>query len=418
MAHHISDPNDAALPLHRIELPGTRAATIVIAFDAGSRSESAEENGIAHFLEHLVFQGGESYPTVRDINWTGEMLGARLNAYTSQDHVAFHITVRAERLLEAADLLTDFTARPRIEAELLERERGVVAQEIARSRDQPASHADDLLSAAAYPEHALGRSVLGTDETLNSFSREDALAFKSRCWGGHRGGAFVAGNLDSVEDGELEALLQRFEVPGPETSENLQPPEPPTDSAVVVEHRESEQSHLRLGYRPDIGISDPETRAALELCVSLLGGSMGSRLIDEIREQRGLAYSVRAADYTAGDQALVLLSAGLQSDRCVEAYQRMQEIVAELAEDGPTEKEIERARALLTGRRVLAFESTSAVALHSAHEGIVYGVEPDPEEAIARLETVTGERVAAVASALALDPAVVCVGPHTAEEFR
>src|SRR5271165_3992612 len=118
------------LPIHRIELPGTRAVTILVAFDAGARNERPEENGMAHFLEHLVFKGGEKYPTYRDVNESAEGIGAVLNAYTSHDLVAFHITARATRVMEAADLLTDFVARPRIDADELDRERGVVVQEI------------------------------------------------------------------------------------------------------------------------------------------------------------------------------------------------------------------------------------------------------------------------------------------------
>src|SRR3954453_1417929 len=125
------------LPLHRISVEGTRAVTVLVAFDAGARTERPEENGMAHFLEHLVFKGGEKFSHYRDVNETAERLGGVLNAYTSHDLVAFHITCRAERALEAADLLTDFVGRPHLDAEELDRERGVVIQEIARSNDQP-----------------------------------------------------------------------------------------------------------------------------------------------------------------------------------------------------------------------------------------------------------------------------------------
>src|SRR2546430_9740916 len=114
------------LPLHRIELEGTRSVTVLVAFDAGARTERSPENGMAHFLEHLVFKGGEKYATYRDVNETAERLGAQLNAYTSHDLVAFHITARAESALEAADLLSDFVARPHLDPRELDRERGVV----------------------------------------------------------------------------------------------------------------------------------------------------------------------------------------------------------------------------------------------------------------------------------------------------
>ena len=114
------------LPVHSIALPGTRALTVLVAFDAGARNERPQENGMAHFLEHLVFKGGEKYPTYKDVNETAERLGGVLNAYTSHDVVAFHITVRAESAGAAIDLLTDFVGRPRLDAEELDRERGVV----------------------------------------------------------------------------------------------------------------------------------------------------------------------------------------------------------------------------------------------------------------------------------------------------
>ena len=157
------------LPLHRVSLPGTRAVTVLVAFDAGARTERPEENGMAHFLEHLVFKGGEKFPTYRDVNETAERMGAQLNAYTSHDLVAFHITARAEAAMEAADLLTDFVARPHLDAAELDRERGVVIQEIARANDQPATVAEHLIDAAAFGDHALGRPVLGPAEHLRNF---------------------------------------------------------------------------------------------------------------------------------------------------------------------------------------------------------------------------------------------------------
>src|SRR6478672_1043313 len=133
------------LPIHRIALPGTRALTVMVAFDAGARNERPEENGMAHFLEHLVFKGGEKYPHYSDVNETAERLGGVLNAYTSHDLVAFHITVRAEAAMDAIDLLTDFAGRPLIDAEELDRERGVVIQEIQRYKDQPSAVAEELI---------------------------------------------------------------------------------------------------------------------------------------------------------------------------------------------------------------------------------------------------------------------------------
>src|SRR4051794_7905971 len=312
------------LPVHRLSLPGTRAVTILVAFDAGARTERAEENGMAHFLEHLVFKGGEKYDDYRKVNETAEHLGAVLNAYTSHDLVAFHITCRAEVAPEAIDLLTDFVGRPKIDAEELDRERGVVIQEIARSNDQPSVVAEHLIDRAAFGDHPLGRPVLGPEEHLRSFMREAIVAFRTRQWAGARGGAFLVGNLDSLpEDAELAEAFCRF----PSISANGGfEPAPAFSPQTLVEERDSNQSHLRMSYRPDVDATDPRSRAALTVYSTLLGGSMGSRLFDEIREQRGLAYSVYSLDHVFADVPILQLSAGLDSAKCVEAFTRMREI--------------------------------------------------------------------------------------------
>jgi predicted Zn-dependent peptidase len=402
------------LPLHRIALPGTRAVTILVAFDAGARTERPEENGMAHFLEHLVFKGGEKFDHYKKVNETAERMGGTLNAYTSHDLVAFHITVRAEAAPEAIDLLTDFVGRPLIDADELDRERGVVIQEIQRYKDQPSSVAEELIDAAAFGDHPLGRTVLGPEEHLRTFTRDAIVAFRERRWAGARGGAFVVGNVDHVDDaaGRLFERFPTLDVPG------AYEPAPALQLQKLVERRDSNQSHLRLMYAPAIDPRNPAERAALTIYSTLLGGSMGSRLFDEIREQRGLCYSVYAVDHALSDAAILQLGAGLESSKTGEAYTRMREIVAELHADGPTEEEVERARAYAAGRRVLAFENTNAVARFAAGQSIVFGESIDPDVAIAALDAVTFDEVAAVARKV--DPeaaAVACVGPHDADEF-
>src|SRR5689334_3627879 len=221
------------LPLHRVGLPGTRATTILVAFEAGARTERPDENGMAHFLEHLVFKGGEKYDDYRKVNETAETMGAMLNAYTSHDLVAFHITCRAEVVAKAIDLLTDFVGRPRIDADELDRERGVVIQEIARANDQPSVVAEHLIDRAAFGDHPLGRPVLGPEEHLRTFSREAIVAFRSRQWAGGRGGAFLVGNLDSVpEDSELAEQFGRFPSISPNGGSE---PAPPLEPRTLVE---------------------------------------------------------------------------------------------------------------------------------------------------------------------------------------
>jgi len=402
------------LPLYSVELP-TRSTTVLVAFDAGARTERAEENGMAHFLEHLVFKGGQKYDDYRKVNQTAETMGAVLNAYTSHDLVAFHITCRAEVVPDAIDLLTDFVGRPKIDAEELDRERGVVIQEIARAHDQPSVLAEHLIDRAAFGEHPLGRPVLGPAEHLRTFSRDAILTFRRRQWVGARGGAFLVGNLDHVpENSEMAELFGRF----PSISSNgSSEPAPPFAPTTLVEPRDSAQSHLRMSYRPSIEARAPAERAALSVYSTLLGGSMGSRLFDEIREQRGLAYSVYAVDHTFSDVPILQLSAGLDSTKCVEAFTRMREIVDELRTEGPSEEEVARARAYAAGRRVLAFENTNAVARHAAAQKVIFGQEIDPDKAIEALDAVTYEQVMEVAQGISPELSVACVGPHEQSEF-
>jgi predicted Zn-dependent peptidase len=407
---------DNGLPVYRIPIPGTRSLTILVAFDAGARSEQPDENGMAHFLEHLVFKGGEKYPTYRDVNQAAEGIGAVLNAYTSHDLVAFHITARAERALDAADLLTDFVARPRIDAEEMDRERGVVVQEIARANDQPAIMAEHLIDEAAFGDHPLGRPVLGPAEHIRDlFTRDGIVGFRARRWSPARGGAFLVGNLEHLGNGNVDELFARF--PAGQEPEPFEPA-PSLQARVLVTERDSNQSHLRMSYRPGVEIAEPRKRAALQIYSTLLGGSMASRLFDEIREQRGLAYSVHSLAHAHTDVPVLQLSAGLESKKTVEAYRRMREIVTELREHGPTAEEVERARAYAAGARAIGFENSGAVARHGAQQLIVYGEDVDPDRAIRLLDEVTYDEVADAAASIEDRLAVACVGPHTPEEFE
>jgi predicted Zn-dependent peptidase len=299
----------------------------------------------------------------------------------------------------------------------MDRERGVVVQEIARADDQPAMIAEHLIDEAVFGQHPLGRPVLGPAEHIrDTFTREGIVAFRSRQWSPARGAAFAVGNLSALpENGQLQELFGRFAPrPLPEPYE----PAPPFSARILVNGRDSNQSHLRISYRPDVDVTDPGDRAALVIYSTLLGGSMGSRLFDEIREQRGLAYSVSSFPHAYADVPVLQLSAGLESGKCLEAYRRMREIVTEQREQGPTDGEVERARAYAAGARAIAFENTGAVARYAAQQTIVFGEDVDPDTTIALLDKVTFVQVRDLAARVADEVSVACVGPHTVEELE
>jgi predicted Zn-dependent peptidase len=276
--------------------------------------------------------------------------------------------------------------------------------------------AEHLIDEAVFGDHPLGRSVLGTVEHLSeTFTRDGIIAFRARRWAPSRGAAFAVGNLAGLgSDGAVDELFARF--PGADDP-GAYDPAPALLPRILVTERDSNQSHLRMSYRPRIDPADPRQRAALTIYATLLGGSMGSRLFEEIREKRGLCYSVYAADHAFADVPILQLGSGLESAKCIEAYGRMREIVDELREQGPTAEEVERARAYAAGRLVLAFENTNAVARYGASQAIVRHESIDPDAAIAALDAVTFDEVREVAAGVADRLAVACVGPHAADDF-
>ena len=187
---------------------------------------------------------------------------------------------------------------------------------------------------------------------------------------------------------------------------------------MLVEGRESHQSHLRLSWRPGVDPGDLAQRAALAVYSTLLGGSMGSRLFDEIREQRGLCYAIRAGSYAHADVPALAVASGLDSTKCPEAYVRIREIVDELAADGPTEEEVERARAYAAGSTVLALEGSNAVARRAAAHTVTFGEIVSPEVQVAALDAVTYDEVREVAREISGPPVVACVGPHEVADFE
>ncbi len=318
-------------------------------------------------------------------------MGAVLNAYTSHDLVAFHITCRAEVAPEAIDLLTDFVGRPKIDAEELDRERGVVIQEIARAHDQPSVVAEHLIDRAAFGEHPLGRPVLGPEEHLRTFSRDAILAFRRRQWAGARGGAFLVGNLEHLPENGARGALRPLPVdPGNGATSRRRP----------SRRRRWSRSATPTSRTCGCPTGPRSTRGR--------GASRADRLLDAAGRLDGLApvrrdpRAARARLLGLRDRPRVRRRAdpaalgGLDSAKCVEAYRGCARSSTSCATTGRP-REVERARAYAAGRRVLAFENTNAVARHAAAQTVIFGQDIDPDAAIAALDGVTYDEVAEIA---------------------
>ena len=323
---------------------------------------------MAHFLEHLVFKGGQKYDDYRKVNETAERMGASLNAYTSHDLVAFHITSPrrggargdrpADRLRRAAEDRRRGAGPRARRRDPGDRARERPAVDGGRAPDRPRG----VRRPPARPARARPRGA-----PAHVHARGDRRLPLAPV--GRRRAAAPSWSATSPACPRTASWPRRSAASRRSRSNGGSEPAPAFTPQTLVEARESNQSHLRISYRPSIDPRDPAARAALGVYSTLLGGSMGSRLFDEIREQRGLAYSVYAVDHSFADVPILQLSAGLDSGKCVEAYTRMREIVDELRTDGPREEEFERAKAYAAGRRVLAFENTNAVARNAAAPG-------------------------------------------------
>ena len=406
------------LPIHRVDIPGTRAATVLVAFDAGARTERPEENGMAHFLEHLVFKGGEKYNDYRKVNETAERMGAVLNAYTSHDLVAFHITCRAEVAADAIDLLTDFVGRPKIDAEELDRERGVVIQEIARSNDQPSVVAEHLIDRAAFGDHPLGRPVLGPEEHLRTFTREAIVAFRTRQWAGARGGAFLVGNLAHAARGR-RARGARSAASRRSPATAASSPRRRSTPQTLVEERDSNQSHLRMSYRPTIDPRDPRAARGADASTRRCWAARWAR--DCSTRSASSAASPTPStrvDHVFADVPILQLRPAWSPASASRPTRACARSSTSCAPTGPSEDEFERARAYAAGRRVLAFENTNAVARHAADQTVVFGQDIDPDAAIAALDETTFERRRRGRRGVSEELSVACVGPHTRGRVR
>ena len=321
---------------------------------------------MAHFLEHLVFKGGEKYDDYRKVNETAERMGAVLNAYTSHDLVAFHITCRAEVVGEAIDLLTDFVGRPKIDAEELDRERGVVIQEIARANDQPSVVAEHLIDRAAFGDHPLGRPVLGPEEHLRTLHARGDRRLPLAPVGG-RARRRVPGRQPRARARRRASWPRRSAASRRSRPNGGFEPAPAFSPQTLVEERDSNQSHLRISYRPQIDPRDPRAArraGGLLDAAGRLDGLAPVRRDPRAARPRLLGLLGRPLVRRRADPAAVGRARVGQVRRGLHAHARDRRRAARRT--GRREEEFERARAYAAGRRVLAFENTNAVARHAA----------------------------------------------------
>jgi predicted Zn-dependent peptidase len=367
------------------EMPGIETAAVGLYADAGSRHEPAGLNGIAHLFEHMVFKGAGAR-SAREISEAIEDVGGDLNACTERDGTHFMASVLAEHVPLGVELIADLIQRPHLTAADLEREKDVVLQELGEARDTPSDIIFDDLWSAAFDDQPLGRPVLGDEETIEAIGVGDLQEW--------RGGRFRAGSVALVAAGKLshDALVELAEDHlGELPSGQIEAPEAGRfTGGARVSRVSSDQAHLALGFAAPAQLDDDYFAA--RLFSDIVGGGMSSRLFQQLREERGLAYSIYSSVQPYSDSGLFYIYAATARRECAAAAQLIEEIAAEAAETA-TQREVDRVRTQSRAALLMSIESPWGQAHYVARQLAVYGRLVEPAEVVERLSAVTVDEV-------------------------
>lgn len=394
------------------DMPGLHSAAIGIWVNAGCRDERAEQNGIAHFLEHMAFKGTPTR-TPLEIAEAIENVGGYINAYTSRDVTSYYARVLAGDVGMAFDVISDIVLNPIFDAREIEVERGVILQEIGQSLDTPDDVIFDWLQEAAYPDQPMGRTILGPAERVSHFSRDDLSGFIGEHYGPERMIVSAAGAVD--HDRVLRQVEAIFGHLAPRARTAREPAR--WQGAETRRVKKLEQAHFALAFEGP-GYQDPDFYAA-QIWTSALGGGMSSRLFQKVREERGLCYSIFAQSGFHDDTGMVTVYAGTSGDQVGDLANITIDEIRRSAED-MTEAEIARARAQLKAGLLMGLESPTGQAERMARSLAIWGRVSEPAEVAARIDAVTVEDVRDHAQRLIANarPALALYGPVRAAPSR
>src|SRR3954466_4512316 len=367
------------------EMPGLETAAVGLYADAGSRREPARLNGIAHLFEHMVVKGAGGR-SAREIGEAIEDVGGDLNAATDRDGTSFMASVLAEHVPLGVELVSDLVLKPHLAAPELEREKEVVLQELGEARDTPSDIVFDELWSAAFADQPLGRPVLGDEASIEAIEIDDLHDWRR---GRYRAGSLILVAAGKVEHDRLVELAEIHLADLP--SGSLAAAEPGRfTGGIRVGRTPSEQAHLTLGYAAPAQ-RDPDYFAA-RLFANIAGGGMSSRLFQQVREERGLAYSVYASLYPYADAGILSVYAATARRQSAAAAQLVEEILADAAETA-TPRELERVRTQARAALLMSLESPWGQAHYVARQLSVYGRLVEPAEVVEELSRVTLDQV-------------------------
>ena len=384
-------PND--LRVVTAPMPQAKSVACFIMLAAGSRYETRETNGIAHFAEHMFFKGTERRPTARDIAGEIDAIGGEFNAFTSKEYTGYYVKCAAEHRDVALDVLVDMLRYSKFVSEEVEREKGVIVEEMNMYYDTPRDYLEGVYDELLYGDQPLGWDIIGTKETVRAATRETFLDYLDKWYRAPRMVAGVAGAVGDDILPRLEELLGDVQdgatgQPAPVTVAQDAP-------RVKLYTKASDQAHVRVGVHSYPIVH--EDRYALALLATVLGGGMSSRLFTEVRERRGLAYYVYGHNMGYTDAGTLYAQGGVDIARIDEAVQTIVAEFGRIAAEPVAADELEKARNFAKGRLVLSLEDPRGTIMFGLRAEVLEGLTREPDEVIAGLEAVTVEDIQRVA---------------------
>jgi predicted Zn-dependent peptidase len=390
-------------------VPQAQSVSCFVMLAAGSRYETRETNGIAHFSEHMFFKGTERRPTARDIAGEVDSIGGEFNAFTNKEYTGYYVRCAAEHRDIALDVIVDMLRHSRFDAKEIDREKGVIIEEMNMYYDTPRDFVDGVYEELIYGDHPLGWEVIGRKETVQGATRDTFLDYLGDWYKPSRMVVGIGGRIGDGLTERIEELLGDLE----DAPTGSPPPALPLPdgSRVKVHTKQSDQAHICLGVRSR-PIADP-SRYIITVLTTVLGGGMSSRLFTEVRERRGLAYYIFTTNYSYTDTGSLYAQGGVDINRIDEAVGTVAQELKNMAATQVPEDELRKAKNFAKGRFVLQLESPHGLINFGLRREVLEGQAPEPEEVLTGIEAVTAEDVQQLAQELINDEAIrlAVIGP-------
>lgn len=392
-------------------MSGTEAMTILVLVGTGSKYETKNINGISHFLEHLFFKGTEHRPNAGDVHRDLDRLGAEHNAFTSQEVTGYWVKAAAKHFDAALDIVSDILLEPLFKAEEIERERGVILQEISMYEDMPQRKIFTVWEDLLYGDQPAGWDIAGPPATIRKIKRKEIIDYKEGQYVAANTLVVAAGNIDQKSaESKIAKIFKKFKHGHPNPKKKVK--ESQYKPAIKFEFKKTDQTHLALGFR-GYDMYDKK-RYALGLLSVILGGNTSSRLFSEIREKLGLAYYVRAASQHYTDTGYLMANAGVPHLELPRVIKKIAEIFKDLKENGVSNEEIKFAKDYLRGTMALSFESSDEIASFFGEQALFYKKIKMPQEIFKDIEKVSRNDIMRVIRELFRPTKInlAVIGPH------